>query len=181
MKNIIEKNYDVEHIMLASCRYGHHGYGKKNYRKLFSMLVTTDVHECNERLCEAVEYFNAYEALDCGICLGDMQARNFIETDGMWYTDEIKKAQKPFLTVLGNHDLGNSTAFNISATPKMAFEKFVLPTKAQIGIENLDEPYYVRLFPKYCVAVLGEESKRLQDIAVSNKDWIYARANLFGE
>lgn len=151
---IVERNKDVEHIMFASCQYGFHGLGVKNRAKLFSMLVMTDVHECQAQLNSAIDYLNHYDSLDCAICLGDMQARNYIETDGTWYTSPVLRANKNFYTVLGNHDNGNSADIRISATPQMAFEKFILPTKEKIGIDGLDKPYYLKLIDEYKVALI---------------------------
>ena len=71
--NIIEKNRDVEHIMHASCQYGWHAGGEINPHKQFAMLVTTDIHGCDKQFDSAIEYLNYYDALDCGICLGDIQ------------------------------------------------------------------------------------------------------------
>lgn len=154
MPLIVLRNRDVEHIMHTSCGYGHHGYGERNYEKQFSMLVTTDVHECTEPLQSAIEYLNYYDALDCGICLGDMQARNFVETDGRWYTDTVAQSKKEFYTVLGNHDVGNSKDIAIAGTSQMAFEKFVLPCADKIGIPNLTTPYYVKTFDRYKVVMI---------------------------
>jgi hypothetical protein len=42
---IVERNRDVEHIMLAGARYGVHGHGKKNLGRLFTMLCVADVHQ----------------------------------------------------------------------------------------------------------------------------------------
>ena len=50
ISNIVERNKDVEHIVHAACQYGHHGYGEKNFKKLFSMLVSTDIHLCQKQL-----------------------------------------------------------------------------------------------------------------------------------
>ena len=35
---IVERNRDIEHIMLAAARYGVHGFGKKNIRQLVEIL-----------------------------------------------------------------------------------------------------------------------------------------------
>ena len=55
---ILERNRDVEHIMLASCQYGLHGLGRENFQKQFAMLVTTDVHGCGKQFQSAIEYLN---------------------------------------------------------------------------------------------------------------------------
>ncbi len=152
--NIVERNKDVEHIVHAACQYGHHGFGEKNFKKLFSMLVSTDIHECPKQLQSAIEYLNDNDALDCGICLGDLQARNYVETDGSWYSDVVKQAKKEFYTVLGNHDVGNSKDVAIAGTSQMAFEKFVLPSADKIGVKDLKTPYYLKTFDQYKIALI---------------------------
>ena len=142
--SIIERNKDVEHIMLANCRYGVHYLGRWNNDKLFSMLVTTDLHRCGEQLYSAMQYLHHYDALDCGICLGDIQGANCIESDGSWYSDIVKQSQKPFFTVIGNHDVWRAPKQTTPITKKMAVDKYIRPVAAQIGDENLQTPYYVR-------------------------------------
>ena len=150
---IVKRNLDIEHIMHASCQYGLHGYGQENYKKIFSALITTDVHGCGEQFASAIEYLNYYEAIDCGICLGDIQPGNYAQ-ENEWFVNCVQQSQKPFLSVLGNHDLGNSTSATISATQKMAFERFILPVADKIGVKGLDKPYYLRKFDAYKIAVL---------------------------
>lgn len=150
---IIERNRDVEPLVYASARYGHHGFGRKNKDKLFSMLISTDLHHCAPRLEAAIAYLNAIPSLDCGLCLGDILAANYAE-EATWYVHGVAQAQKPFLSALGNHDMGNSADVAISATTQMAFEKLIAPTAAQIGIEPLRTPYYVRFFEEYKIAIL---------------------------
>ena len=151
---IVERNKDVEHILYASCQYGSHGFGQQNRIKLFAMLATTDIHTSSRQLQSAVDYLNYYEPIDCGICLGDIQACNYAESDGHWYSNIILKSKKEFYTVLGNHDVGNSADIKISATSQMAFDKLIYPLKDKIGIKNLSTPYYLKLFDKYKVALI---------------------------
>ena len=40
---------------------------------------------------------NGQEALDCGICLGDIHGSNFSETDGTWYRED-NTPDKPWWT-----------------------------------------------------------------------------------
>ena len=171
---IIERNRDVEHIMHASCQYGFHAAGKNNIEKQFAMLVTTDVHGCSPQFQSAIEYLNYYDAIDCGICLGDMQPCNFVQ-EHKWYIECVQKSEKPFLTTLGNHDLGNSPSFNISATPQMAFEKFMQPTIDKIGVEGCDKPYYLRKFEDYKIAILVLNLYDAPDTRDVNGDYVLHR------
>ena len=151
---IVERNKDVEHIMLASAIYGVNGRGKKNVGKLFSMLAVADVHQSYKQMESAIDYLNYYDAFDIGISLGDMQAGSYSDSDGIWYRDAIHRANKPFLTVLGNHDGGNYGEYRESGTPRRTFEKFILPNRDKIGIPDLDRAYYHKCFDEYKIAII---------------------------
>lgn len=160
MKNrdVIERNLDVEHVMHASCKYGLHKFGRHNPEKLLSVLVVTDVHQCEEQLKSAIKYLNYYDAVDLGINLGDIQARNYIETDGTWYYEAIKDCKKPFLSLLGNHDLGQSADKTISATPDAAFQKFLKRAMEKAQIENVETPYYSKRLDEYKTVIIALNS-----------------------
>ncbi len=151
---IVQRNRDIENIMFASCYFGVHGGGKRQMKKQFAMLVATDVHKCDAPLQRAVDYLNYYKAIDCGIVLGDFQPSNFAETDGTWYADKLLQSKKPFLTVLGNHDVGNSTKGSISGSSQMAFDKFLRATAPVTGLEDYNKTYFVKLFEQYRVAII---------------------------
>ena len=171
---IVERNKDVEHIMHASCNWGLFAQAKRK-NKLFAMLVTTDVHECTRQLSSAIEYLNYYDAIDCGVCLGDIQQSNYIKTDGTWYVNEVLKSKKPFLSVLGNHDVGNSSDAAISGTCEMAFDKFIRPTAPVTGIENLDKSYFVKYFDEYKIAFIGLDNYRTPTDKDENGNYIIKR------
>ena len=171
---IVERNKDVEHIMHASCNWGLFAQAKRK-NKLFAMLVTTDVHECTRQLSSAIEYLNYYDAIDCGVCLGDIQQSNYIKTDGTWYVNEVLKSKKPFLSVLGNHDVGNSFEDAISGTCEMAFDKFIRPTAPVTGIENLDKSYFVKYFDEYKIAFIGLDNYRTPTDKDENGNYIIKR------
>lgn len=151
---IVQRNKDVEHIMLAGAKYGMHGLGKANLGKLFTMLAVADVHQCAGQMESAIDYLNYYDAIDCGISLGDMQAGSYSDSDGVWYHNALMRAKKPFFTVLGNHDGGNYGEFRECGTPRLTFEKFIRPNAEMIGIEGLDRAYYMRLIDEYKIALI---------------------------
>lgn len=151
---IVERNRDIEHIMLAAARYGVHGFGKKNIRKLFSLLAVADVHQSARQMENAIDYLNYYDAIDAGISLGDMQAGSYSDSDGVWYKNALARAEKPFLTVLGNHDGGNYGYYTECGTPRKTFEKFIRPNAEKIGLPDLDRAYYTRLFDEYKLAFI---------------------------
>ena len=152
--DIVRKNLDIEHIMHASCKYGYHYAGVKNSHKLFSMLIGADFHNDRKRLKNSVEYLNYYECLDCTLNLGDTFSENFAESDGKWYAEIISESKKPYLSVIGNHDMGNSDLISISATKKSAYEKFIKPCEESLGLSTHGKGYYVKYFEKYKVALI---------------------------
>lgn len=151
---IVQRNKDVEHIMLAGARYGVHGHGKKNLGRLFTMLCVADVHQSYAQMENAIDYLNFYDAIDCGISLGDMQAGSYSDSDGVWYQNAVARAEKPFFTVLGNHDGGNYGVFTECGTPRKTFEKFIRPNADKIGIEGLSHAYYMKLFEDHKIALI---------------------------
>lgn len=152
--DIVRKNLDIEHIMHASCKYGYHYAGVKNSHKLFSMLIGADFHGDKKRFKSSVEFLNYYECLDAAINLGDTMAENFNENSGKWYEEIVSESEKPYLSVIGNHDMGNSDLISISATKKTAYEKFIKPCEESLGLSADGKGYYVKYFEKYKVALI---------------------------
>ena len=151
---IVKRNRDVEHIMLASAKYGQNGLGKMNIGKLFSMLCVADVHQSYQQMESAIDYLNYYDAIDLGVCLGDMQAGSYSDSDGVWYKNAVARADKPFLTVLGNHDGGNYGYYTEEGAPRKTFEKFIRPNAEHIGIGEVDKAYYAKYIDEYKLALI---------------------------
>ena len=151
---IAKRNTDTEHIMHAAARYGYHYAGVKNSHKLFSLLIGADFHHDKKRLKSSVDFLNYYECLDAAVNLGDTMAENFAEDDGKWYSKIVSKSKKPYLTVIGNHDMGNSDLVSISATRESAYKKFIRPTENRMGIETNGKSYYLKSFDRYKTALI---------------------------
>ena len=71
-----------------------------------------------------------------------------------WYTNRVNTSNKPFYTVIGNHDVGQSHIRSISATPEEVTQKFIIPTRGKIGLPNLDKPYYRVDWNSYGVSLI---------------------------
>lgn len=173
--DILEMNKDIEHIVNAGANYGWHSAGQINPEKRFTMLVTTDVHQSYERMNAAVEYLNKMGAIDCGICVGDMAAGHFNDTDGTWYRDIIAKSEKPFLTVIGNHDMGNTKAVGQSATVLQAVEKWILPNVFKIGDSTINKSYYYVDYPTYNIRIIVLNSYDTPDTLESETTFVVNR------
>ena len=138
---IMDRNTDVLDAVYASSRYGVHGGGEENPNKMLSIVVSTDVHGWYERLNAAVEYMNAIPSIDGGCCLGDIVSGNFTE-DITGYNSAVAEADKPWFTVIGNHDCGNSTDPSLCGTTAQVVTKFITPNEEAAGQEGLTVPYY---------------------------------------
>lgn len=142
VQDIIERNEDVLDAVFASCRYGIHRGGQKNYIKRLSMLVTTDVHGVWGRLEAAVKYLNAIPSLDCGCCLGDMINGDSFYEESERYDAAVAASEKMWFTIIGNHDCGNSVNPEICGTTEQVVGKYIEPNENKAGQNGLKTPYY---------------------------------------
>lgn len=172
--SIAERNRDVEHIVNAAAKYGAYGLGKM-FPKRFALLVTTDIHRCRQPVERAAEYLDTMPALDAGICLGDIQGCDFAENDGTWYTDVVCGTQKPFYTVIGNHDGGNSRERAISGSKSQVFQKFILPTRDNMRLPALDKTYYSVLFDEYKICLIVLDNYDVPDRLDEDEDFVVSR------
>lgn len=161
------RNKDVEHIVNAAANLGYYAYGIKQPKR-FAMLVMADIHRCPKQLHNAVEYLNEMEALDAGICLGDMQGGNYAENDGTWYSLALEWAEKPFYTVVGNHDGGNSKKREISATKGEVYNKFIRRTRHKMNMPELDKTYYSTNFDEYKLTLIVLDDYMAPDVLDEN-------------
>ena len=151
---VVTRNKDAENYVFAACHYGFHRNGVHNHKKDFAMLVSTDIHGDSANLVSAVEYLNAMPAIDCGCCLGDLQTRHYSDNDGTWYTGTVKKSVKPFYTVIGNHDAGNTTEASECGTVEEVCAKFITPTARKIGSGYFGKSYYRVDWDKYGISLI---------------------------
>lgn len=170
-----DANIDVLEQINACANYGRSGEGVVNKYKNFSMLITTDVHADQIRFNRAIDLIEKNQAIECGICLGDMAGSNYAESDGTWYTNAVNSLTKPFYTVIGNHDGGNGTSKTICGTKEQVFQKFVYPTIGRIGIPNLDKTYYRIDFDNYKLTLIVLDNYDAPDTTDSNGDFIISR------
>lgn len=89
----------------AACRF----FQSKQNLKQFCILAAGDIHADAVRMNSIIEYLNATQAFDAGIMLGDMSGNTY-DSPIAYYISAIANAEKPFLTVIGNHDVGGATS-----------------------------------------------------------------------
>lgn len=174
MSAIIERNKDVEHIVNAAAYLGVYGHGQKKPKR-FGMLIVADIHRCAKQMQSAVDYLNEMDALDCGICLGDIQGDCYSENDGSWYYLAVNSSKKPFYTVIGNHDGGNRKVRDKSATKAEVLEKFIRTTRGKIGIPDIQKTYYAVNLDEYKITLIVMDNYMLPDDLDENGDFKYSR------
>ena len=154
LPEIVRRNEDVLDAVYASCRYGINGQGIENYSKMLSILVTTDVHGGWARMDAAVDYLNAIPSLDGGCCLGDIIPGNSFYEDSEAYNAAVSRCEKPWLTVIGNHDTGNSYDPEKSGTTDQIMAKFITPNESKAGQNGLTVPYYFYDWEAYKIRMI---------------------------
>jgi len=154
--DIIGLNSDVWHKVYAACDY------KRNLTidKNFSLLLLSDVHGGddlnwmsavnNSTIPNAVKVLNNIDCIDAGVVLGDISARDAL-SGWNWYCDSIKSAKKPFLTVVGNHDAGNSSDVAFAASNETLKKGFLPAITPFVDTQKL---YYKMDFDKYKIRMI---------------------------
>lgn len=172
--DVMHRNLDVLPAVHACVGFGKSVGGVQNSEEGWGMLITTDVHAREQVMQNAIDYFNAYPFLHIGMCLGDMAASDYAQTDGTWYTGRVNQATKPWYTVLGNHDGGNSTDGTISATVDEQFAKWIEPTLSKMAMPNLTVPYYAVHNSTYSVSAIFLDCFDVPDTK-SGDDFVVSR------
>ena len=174
--NIINRNDDVLLAAQAACKYGINSGGGVNNMKKFCALVMTDDHWFVQGVVSTVQYLNAMPFIDMGISLGDMAASYYNESDGTWYTNAVNASEKPFATILGNHDLGNNKSTTQSTTVANAFNKWIKPTRETIGISDLNVPYYAIHNSTHKISMIFLNNYDVSD-AISSGNYVVSRGD----
>ncbi len=177
-ENIITRNRDVEHIVNAAMNLGHYSKGEQ-VDKFFGLLVMGDVHGCEwrqDRIKGMVQYLNYKEGMDAGLMLGDMEGSNFT-SDATWYTEVVNKAEKPFFTMIGNHDGGNRKTAATNGSKQQVFEKYILPVREKTGIADLNKTYYAVNFDEYKITLIMLDNYMAPDDRDENGDFVYSRGS----
>lgn len=152
---VLSRNSDTEDAVAAACDYHRTSESVKN----FSLLIAGDIHSSVIQMDNIVDYLNANVTIDAGIMLGDIASSNFTHPI-TYYTNAIARSRKPFLTVIGNHDAGNSNDPATSFTdPNDLYNKFIAPNiqYAQVteGTEWISgDTYYYKDFTDYNIRLI---------------------------
>lgn len=172
---IASMNIDESMVANAGANYGFHSSGQSNVQKRFSMLVTTDPHGDTVAMQRAVEYFNSMPCFDCGSCLGDLQANTYSDNDGTWYTNVIKESNKPWLTLVGNHDVGIGKNTATTGNQEQVYNKFILPNLPYAGVTPDGKTYYYKDFDTYKIRLICLNPYDVDNNDISGSEYVVPR------
>lgn len=130
----------------AACRYHQPNLSSKQ----FCLLLAGDSHNDDTRMDNMVDYLNSVDAFDAGIMLGDMSGNVFSDPITN-YINAISKTQKPFLTVIGNHDVDGATSDSELYTKYSdCFQYASLASGEAVN----GKCYYYKDFPAYKIRII---------------------------
>lgn len=157
------KNEDKRNALVAS---------KGKNQNNFSLLVVTDLHGDDVRMFNAISYLNEEDLLDAGACLGDILSQN-----NTFYTDAVLNAQKDFMTILGNHDVGDGTSITTGRTQQQAFDKFIAPVVTKTGTDTT-KAYYYKDYDNKTIRMIILNSSDLPDTLADESNFLVNRGLL---
>ena len=157
---IMFRNHDAIDGIYAAC-----AKSQRNYLRVlpqFCLLIAGDIHADSTRMDSMIELFNNVSAFDAGILLGDIVSSTWTDS-ATFYTDAIENVNKPWLTVIGNHDAG----FNSGSQPTTAngyryiadlHDKYIAPNieyaDLASGEYTTGDTYYYKDFADYGIRLI---------------------------
>ena len=116
--DIVRRNAERNNMLVATSRNG----------KNFQLCLASDVHNDQPRFRNAALATDGFDTIDCLVSLGDMVANNMNNRNSANYVfEKTADMQKPFLMVLGNHDVGNSQYVRWAIGKQEAYDIFMQP------------------------------------------------------
>lgn len=149
--DVYSRNANNIPLLQSACRYNN---GKKD----FLMCIITDSHSEEQAVQNAVALTNKIDVIDAIIHCGDITASHFDKTQILNFYNDYKRCEKPWLVVIGNHDVGNTMYLQYSATHEEIFQYYIKPI-IDAGILNNGEyqegkPYYFHDFTDRKIRVI---------------------------
>lgn len=150
-KDVYSRNVNNIPLLQSACRYNN---GKKD----FLLCIIADSHFEEQAVQNAVALTNKIDVIDAIIHCGDITAGHFDKTQILNFYNDYKHCEKPWLVVIGNHDVGNTMYLQYSATHEEIFQYYIKPM-IDGGILNNGEyqegkPYYFHDFTDKKIRVI---------------------------
>lgn len=150
-EDVCSRNIKNIPLLQSACRYNN---GKKD----FLMCIIADSHFEEQAVQNAVALTNKIDVIDAIIHCGDITASYFNKTQILNFYNDYKHCEKPWLVVIGNHDVGNTMYLQYSATHEEIFQYYIKPM-IDGGILNNGEyqegkPYYFHDFTDRKIRVI---------------------------
>ena len=145
---ILVRNIDKENAVEASA------YKGSLLAKNLQLLIVADVHSDDKRMYNAGLFLEHYGTVDGCINLGDTTDEDFTENID-FYTNFVTDATKPVLTIIGNHDVGNTKLVADCGTNAEVYAKFIQPFETQSGGVYASESYHYRDFVDEKIRVIN--------------------------
>lgn len=150
-EDVYSRNIKNIPLLQSACRYNN---GKKD----FLLCIIADSHFEEKAVQNAVALTNKIDVVDAIIHCGDITASRFDKTQILNFYNDYKHCEKPWLVVIGNHDVGNTMYLQYSATHEEIFQYYIKPM-IDGGILNNGEyqegkPYYFHDFTDRKIRVI---------------------------
>ena len=149
--NVVDRNIDRIPALMSACRY-------KGGKQDFQLCIITDSHAEELSVKNAVTLCNNISVIDAIIHCGDITAYTYDKAQANTFFNDYSKCIKPWLIVIGNHDVGNTMYVHNGATHDEAYESFIKPMVTnnilREGEYQVGKSYYYHDFPSRKVRVI---------------------------
>lgn len=149
--DVVTRNSSRLPAVMSACRY-------KGGTHDFQMCIITDSHAEELAVQNAVSLCNNIDVIDSIIHCGDIVSYTYDKSEVSTFMNDIKKCDKPWLIVIGNHDIGNTMYVHYGATHDEAYESFIKPMVTnnilREGEYQAGKSYYYHDFPSRKVRII---------------------------
>lgn len=118
-----ERNKHKAVELSQACRINKTSTGSKDYQ----ILIITDSHGQGLVEKNAVAMTNNFPTIDAMIHCGDIVGGHYVEAQAIAYNERMYNCEKPFFTVVGNHDVGNTRYVAACSNHLQTYNSFIKP------------------------------------------------------